>query len=98
MTGANDDPRSAHDPADRADPRDRAERWTRLSNRLLIIAAVWGVLMITVGVFLLRFAALRPIVSALFVIYLVYFVVTYWAYRRARKLKSRASRSVLPSS
>ncbi|MBT1179956.1 hypothetical protein [Bifidobacterium vespertilionis] len=54
--------------------------------------------MITLGVFLLRFAALRPIVSALFVIYLVYFAVTYWAYRRARKLKSRASRGVLPSS
>lgn len=65
------------------------ERWARLSNRLLIVAAVWGVLMITLGVFLLRFAALRTIVSALFVVYLVYFVVAYWAYRRARRLRRR---------
>ncbi|KAB8292675.1 hypothetical protein [Bifidobacterium avesanii] len=66
--------------------------WRKISNRLLIAAGVWGVLMITMGVFLLRFAWLRPALVVLFALYVVFFFVSYGVYLNARRLERRAMR------
>lgn len=71
--------------------------WRKLSNRLLVTAGVWGVLMLSAGIFLLRFAALRMVVSVLFAVYFVFLVVTYGVYLHARKLARKAARRAAES-